>query len=166
MTHEHLSPDLVELLATFHRHGARVIVVGGEAVVYHGYPRFTGDLDLFYDRTPEGAARVFAALEEFWGGVVPAVGSAAELEEDDLVVQFGRAPDRVDLVSTLRGVHFDEAWSTRVEDTIRLPAGVVPIAFLSVELLLRNKAAVGRAKDVDDVEHLSAQRVARPRKPE
>lgn len=158
MTKEHLAPDIVELLALFHRHGARVILVGGEAVTYHGYARFTGAVDLVYDRCPSGAARVYSALAEFWGGRVPAVASAADLEQPDLVVQFGRVPHRIDLLSDLPGVDFEEAWATRVQDAIHLPSGDVPLAILSLNLLLRNKASVGRAKDLDDVEHLTEQR--------
>lgn len=158
MTKEHLSPDVLDLLATFHRHGARVILVGGEAVTYHGYARFTGDIDLFYDRSADGAARTYAALVEFWGGTVPAVASATDLEDEDVVVQFGRPPNRVDLFARLPGVSFEEAWAVRVVDAVHLEAGDLPIAILSLDLLVRNKQVVGRAKDLDDVEHLTAQR--------
>ena len=115
-------------------------------------------MDLFYDRAPEGAARVYSALREFWGGTVPAVRDAAQLEAQDIVVQFGRPPHRVDLFSHLPGVAFEEAWDTRTEDAVHLPTGDVPIAVLGLELLIRNKATVGRPKDLDDVEHLTEQR--------
>ena len=95
MTKEHLSPDIIELLATFHRHGARVILVG-EAVTYHGYARFTGDVDLFYDLSPDGAGRVYAALAEFWGGTVPAAPSRRRLRGGPGHADEGRGapPDR------------------------------------------------------------------------
>ena len=66
MTGEHLSRDLREFIRTLARHGVRFLVVGGEAVIHHGYPRLTGDLDLFWRRDANNAERLYAALAEFW----------------------------------------------------------------------------------------------------
>jgi hypothetical protein len=157
VTKEHLSPDVLELLGLLDVHGARVVLVGGEAVTYHGYARFTGDVDLFYDRTPAGARGLWGALQSFWGGAVPLVARPEDLEEEGLVLQYGRSPNRVDLLSSLVAVTFEEAWATRVEDVVHVPEGPVRLAILSRELLIRNKRAAGRPKDLDDAEHLEAQ---------
>lgn len=157
MTKEHLAPDVLELLRLLGVHGARVVLVGGEAVTYHGYARFTGDVDLFYDRSPGGARALWSALEAFWGGAVPLVADPRELEEEGLVLQYGRPPNRVDLLSSLVAVPFEEAWATRVEDVVHLPDGEIRLGILSRELLVRNKRAAGRPKDLDDAEHLERQ---------
>lgn len=66
--------------------------------MFYGYPRFTGDVDVFYDRSLPNAERLFATLPEFWGGPVPAVSTAAELAVEGMVFQFGRPPNRIDLL--------------------------------------------------------------------
>jgi hypothetical protein len=130
-----------------------VILVGGEAVTYHGYAPFTGDLDLFYDRSPDRAARTYAALAGFWGGSVPAVAGAADREDEDEDVQFGRPPNRVDLFSRLPGVPFEEAWARPVTSPSRSSRSTCSSG---------TSRSWGRPKDQDDVEHLTAQRRRRP----
>jgi hypothetical protein len=165
VTGEHLSADVQELLRLLHEHGVRYVIVGGEAVIHHGYPRLTGDIDLFYDRSAANAGRLFAALREFWQGDVPSVGEPAELTEEDIIVQFGRPPNRVDLLSTLAGVPFARAWRQRVTERLVAPArGELPVYFIGLADLLTNKRAAGRHKDLDDVEHLSRSRGAQPRR--
>lgn len=156
MTGEHLSADIQTLLRLFHRHEVRYLVVGGEAVVHYGYPRFTGDIDLFYDRSAANTARLFAALREFWSGEVPAVGEADELTEKGIVLQFGRPPNRVDLLSTLGSVRFAAAWRRRNLETLRLGRAKIPLPMISLRDLLQSKRDAGRHKDLDDVAVLSA----------
>jgi hypothetical protein len=161
VTGEHLAPDVRTLIRLLHAHRVRFLLVGGEAVIHHGYPRLTGDVDLFFEATPANARRLFAALEEFWAGPVPAVGSADELLEPGIVVQFGRPPNRVDLLSALGTVSFAGAWSRRVKETLRTREGNVPLPVIGLADLLRSKRDAGRHKDLDDVEHL--ERIARQR---
>ena len=73
------SPDVIEFLSLLEHHGVRYLIVGGEAVIYYGYTRLTGDVDFFYDREPRNADRLFSALSEFWGGTVPGISNAEEL---------------------------------------------------------------------------------------
>ena len=102
----HFSPDTVEFIRLFGAHQARYVVVGGEAVIYHGYPRFTGDINFFFSDAPDNVEAVFAALREFWGGTVPGIQSAQELAEPGVIVQFGRPPNRIDLLNRIDGVEF------------------------------------------------------------
>lgn len=79
MVSDYLSADIREFLRKLHAHQVRYLVVGGEAVIYHGYPRLTGDVDFFFEANAENARKLFGALQDFWGGEVPSVESAEEL---------------------------------------------------------------------------------------
>jgi hypothetical protein len=89
---DHFSPDVQELIEKLARHGVGFLLVGGEAVIYHGYPRLTGDVDLWYEQTADNATRLFAALREFWGGRVPGVETEKELSADRLIASTSSAP--------------------------------------------------------------------------
>ena len=156
MTGEHLAPDVRQLLRLLHAHRVRYLLVGGEAVIHHGYPRLTSDVDLFFDATPTNAGRLYAALAEFWAGPVPAVGGAEDLLEPDVVVQFGRPPNRVDLLGALGSVSFAAAWRRRIKVTLRGKGWHGPVPVIGFEDLIQSKRDAGRHKDLDDVEHLEA----------
>ena len=163
MTGEHLSPDVQELLQLLHRYRVRYLIVEGEAVIFHGYPRLTGDIDLFYDRTPSNVKRLFRALSDFWGGEVPAVDGPDDLLNPSVVVQFGRPPNRVDLLSSLGSVTFEGAWSRRVSESLRTIANTrCRVHLIGVRDLMRAKREAGRHKDLDDIEHLAALSKKRP----
>jgi len=152
---DHFSPDVQELVGLFATHAVRFLLVGGEAVIYHGYPRLTGDVDFWYEQTPENVTRLFAALREFWSGRVPGLEHEGDLLRPNVVVQFGRPPHRVDLVSSIDGVSFAEAWTSQVHDSLDLADGSKhPLGVIGLPDLVRNKRAAGRYKDLDDVEHL------------
>lgn len=142
------SPDTRDFLVLLARHQVRYLIVGGEAVIYYGYARLTGDIDFFCDRTSENVARLYSALHEFWEGTIPGVQSAHELFQQGLILQFGVPPNRID------GVEFREAWPRR--KTLRL--GVEPegplVHYIGIDDLIRNKRAAGRAKDLDDLRYL------------
>jgi hypothetical protein len=151
---EHFSPDVQQFMRILAKHGVRYLLVGGTAVIYHGYARLTGDTDFFYDCEAENAARLWQALLEFWDGNVPAVEGSNELTQGDLVVQFGRPPNRIDLIAGMGSVVFEDAWANRVEESILVGEEQVPVAILSLEHLRRAKTEAGRPKDLDDLEHL------------
>lgn len=156
MRGDHFSPDVRELVELLDRHGVRYLLVGGEAVIYHGYPRLTGDVDLWYEQTASNVARVYAVLHEFWSGPVPGVATASELLEPNVVVQFGRPPHRIDFVSAIDGVTFESAWPNRVKETLDLPDGRrLPLAVIGLADLVTNKRSAGRHKDLDDADHLA-----------
>ena len=140
--------DFCELLACFNASGVRALIVGAYALGFHGAPRMTGDLDVLVQPSAENAARVMAALASFGFGEVGL--SAADFERPDVVVQLGVPPVRVDLLTGLSGVTWDEAWAGRVAGEL----GHVPVAFIGLADLRRNKRAVGRHKDLADLEAL------------
>ena len=147
------SADLQDFLRLLHRHAVRYVVVGGAAVIHHGYPRFTGDVDFFYERTEENTRRLYDCLAEFWNGSIPEINDPSELMEEAVVFQFGRPPHRIDLLNTIDGVDFALAWQSRVEAV----TGGVPVHYIGKEALVANKQASGRYKDLDDIEHLNGE---------
>jgi len=157
------SPDVQEFLRLLASHSVRYVVVGGEAVIYHGYVRLTGDVDIFFDASPDNVARLFAALAVFWAGAVPGIASPGELATPGAIFMFGRPPNRLDLLNRIDGVVFDEAWATRVPSTVRVGDQDVEVPYIGLEALLKNKRAAGRAKDQDDLAYLEAARDARIR---
>ena len=143
--------DLIRLLA---RHNVKYLLVGGVAVIYHGYARLTGDVDLFFEPTKANAKRLFGALREFWGGDVPHVGSAKDLLAKGVIIQFGTRPNRIDLMNRITGVTFKEAWSGRVVETISTRGGGSSLPIIGKAALKKNKRSLGRHKDLDDLQYI------------
>ena len=150
----YFSPDIREFLTLLHRHEVRYVVVGGEAVIYYGHARLTGDIDFFYDAGPENAAALFRALLEFWGGNIPGVDRVEELCEEGVIVQFGRPPNRIDLLNRIDAVSFNAAWGTRRTVALETEEGEVPLHYVGLERLIENKQAAGRPKDLEDLAFL------------
>jgi hypothetical protein len=128
------------------------IVVGGHAVAFHGHPRFTGDIDFLLRPTYENAERLIGAVREFGFSDLPL--SPEDFSKPSTVVQLGYPPNRVDLLTSISGVDFDQAWGGRVAGEL----DGLPVFFLGWEELLENKRAAGRDKDLADVSKLSAVR--------
>ena len=143
-----LEKDLREFIELLNTLNVRYIVVGAYAVSYHGYPRFTGDIDLFVELSPENAKRIVNVIERF--GFAELGLSIDDFLKEGKVVQLGVAPNRIDLLTFLSGVAFQEAWATREEAEI----GGLTVPIISKEMLKRNKAASGRLQDLADLEHL------------
>lgn len=137
-----------EFVASLNRNEVRYVMLGGYAVAWHGHPRFTGDVDFFIGRTPENAARVVKAIEDF--GLACLGISAADLLAEESCVYFGAPPWRVDIINFATGITFEDAWASRVEGDI----DGTPCHIISRDLLLKNKRAIGRSKDIADVETL------------
>ena len=86
------SPDVLEFLRQLNNHGVRFMIVGGEAVIFYGHIRLTGDVDVFFDRSPGNAARLFEALQKYWQGVIPGLDDPSQLEDSGVVFQLGIYP--------------------------------------------------------------------------
>ena len=143
-----LQTDLREFIELLNSHKVEYVVVGGHAVAYHGHPRFTGDIDFFVRATSDNAEKLLAALEAFGFGNVGLDVHA--LTAPERIIQLGVPPNRIDVLTSISGVSFDRAWTTRA------PAELdgIPVAFLGRAALIENKRASGRAKDLADVAEL------------
>lgn len=145
-----MNDDFFDLLAALIRVEARFLVVGAYAMAVHGVPRATGDLDLWIERTPENAERVWRALAEF-GAPLQSLGiSPNDLEQPEIVAQIGLPPSRIDVLTGISGVQFADAWRERA--TIEVEGLALP--FLGRASLIRNKREAGRPKDLADLEAL------------
>jgi Nucleotidyl transferase of unknown function (DUF2204) len=143
-----LNRDLREFIALLNSTGVKYLVVGGHAVAFHGHPRFTGDIDFFVEPSSENARRLVAVLGQFgFGGL--GLGVEAFLEQET-VVQLGRAPNRIDLLTSIDGVQFQPAWTAKVPGEL----DGLPVHFIAREHLLANKRASGRPQDLADLDHL------------
>ncbi len=146
-----LNEDFRDMLEALVDAKVQFLIVGAHALAVHGLPRATGDIDLLVKPTPDNATRVIEALRAF-GAPIDAHGlSSADFTTPGTVYQVGLPPRRIDLLTEITGVPFDEAWRDRVHTTI---AGL-EIDVLGRQSLLRNKRATGRPKDLVDVAALS-----------
>jgi len=143
-----LQPDFRDLLASFADHGVEYVVVGGYALAFHGAPRYTGDLDLLVRPTPENAQRVMAALAAF--GFADLGLTVDDFTAPDRVVQLGVPPVRVDLLTAISGVTWEQAWSSRAAGAY----GDLSVPFIGRESFVANKRASGRLRDLADLEDL------------
>jgi len=143
-----LQKDLREFIELLNALEARYVVVGAFAVAYHGYPRYTGDIDLFIDISVENGERLLNAIKEFGLGELGL--TLSDLTHPDQVIQIGVSPNRIDLLTVLSGVSFAEAWASRELGEI----DGVSVPFISRDLLKRNKTASGRLQDLADLEYL------------
>ena len=141
-----MTPDFVEMLCALSDAGVEYLLVGAHARAVHGTPRATGDLDIWVRRTPENARAVRRALAAFGAPLHDL--SEADLLEPELVFQIGVAPNRIDLLTDVTGVAFDEAWPRKA--WLRLPGVEVPV--IGRDDYLANKRATGRLKDLADAE--------------
>jgi hypothetical protein len=143
-----VNPDFRDLLSAFNVAGVRFLIVGGYALAYHAHPRFTKDLDLLIEPTPENARRVHEALRSF-GAPLSGVGPE-DFASEGTVFQMGMAPNRIDVMTAIDGVSFAEAWDGRSESRY----GDQPAPVLGRAELIKNKRASGRPQDLVDVDLL------------
>ncbi|HEU0091788.1 MAG TPA: hypothetical protein VFS78_06750 [Vicinamibacteria bacterium] len=149
-----MNDDFRDLLAALLAAGARFLVVGAHALAVHGVPRATGALDVWIAADPDNARRVHGALVAF-GAPVAAMGVTREdFTHPDQVIQIGLPPRRIDVLTAISGVPFEEAWPERVTHDVQGLA----VPFIGRAALVKNKRAAGRAKDVADLEALGADR--------
>ncbi len=140
--------DFRELLVLFNAHHVEYMIVGGYALAFHGAPRFTGDLDVLVKPTPENAQRILAALGAF--GFASVGLSPGDFDHPDQVVQLGVPPVRIDLITSLTGLSWDEAFAGRTAGSY----GDVPVYYIGREQFIANKRTTGRKKDLADLEVL------------
>ena len=145
-----MNPHFVEILKAFRDEGVEHLVIGAHALAAHGHVRATLDIDIWVKPTEVNAGNTWRALQRF--GAPRSRLSPASFTQPDVVYQIGLPPNRIDFLTTIDGVAFDDAWAEKV------PCVVSGIAFnmLSLRHLLENKRATGRPQDLADVARLEA----------
>lgn len=143
-----VDPDFKEFIQSLNNNQVRYLVIGGYAVALHGHPRYTKDLDVWVDRTPENAERVVAALVEFGFGSLGL--TQADFLEAGQIIQLGHPPSRIDILLTLKGVEFGTCYEHRVIEENNETA----VNFIDLHNLIANKKATGRHQDLADVASL------------
>lgn len=143
-----LPNDFKDFLKLLNDHEADYLLVGGYAVGYHGYPRATVDLDIWIKRNRENAKKLVTIVKRF-GFDVKELNEALFTSKEK-IIRMGHPPLRIELLTSLSGVDFQECYEHRIVDTV----DDVQINIIGLDCLKKNKAAAGRHKDFDDLEHL------------
>lgn len=141
-----VQPDYRDLLELFNRHKVDYLIVGAYALAFHGAPRYTGDIDILVKPETDNAQRVIRAIDKFGFGSLGL--EITDFEEPDNVIQLGVPPVRIDIITSLSGVSWEEAFTGRVEGKY----GDTPVYYIGREQFIMNKRAVGRKKDLADIE--------------
>jgi hypothetical protein len=146
-----LNPDFRDMLSALNDAGTEYLIVGAYALAAYGMPRATGDIDIWIRPTPENAQRVWRALQTF-GAPLSRI-SVEDFTTPDLVFQIGIAPRRIDILTSISGVDFSEAWKARKS----LEVASQFLNILSRHHLIVNKRAAGRPKDLADLAWLESE---------
>lgn len=143
-----LPAEFKEFLKLLNSHRVEYLLIGGYAVGYHGYPRATGDMDLWVAIRQNNAEKLVVVLKEF-GLTSPQLSTDIFLQEDQ-IIRMGVPPMRIELLTTISGVDFDSCYSERIVDVI----DNVEVHIINLKHLKQNKQASGRHKDLDDLQYL------------
>jgi predicted nucleotidyltransferase len=140
--------DFKEFLQLLKNHEVKYLLIGGWAVSYHGYPRFTADMDIWIEASPENALKVVETLRDF--GFTSTQISSSIFTTPHSIVRMGHPPLRLEITTSIDGIHFEDAYPRRIYDTL----DGVEVCLLDLASLRANKRASGRPKDLDDLENL------------
>jgi predicted nucleotidyltransferase len=146
-----LNDDYKEMLQSLSEENVKFLLVGAYALAVHGFPRATKDIDFFVWATPENAANLIRALMKF-GAPMEGI-SEADFSSEGIIFQIGNSPRRIDIVTTIDGIKFDQAYANRTMFSIE----GLQVPVISLEDLIANKRASGRAQDLADIEKLESQ---------
>jgi len=145
-----IEKDFSEFIALLNTHEVRYLLVGGFAFSFYAEPRYTRDIDFLIDTAAGNVERLMSALEDFGFGATGL--KATDFQKPGKTVQLGHEPIRIDMLTSIEGVTFREAWPNRVAGKY----GGQTVYFISKEDLIRNKRALGRTRDLADIEKLEA----------
>jgi len=148
-----LDSNFKEFIQLLNAHGVKYLVVGGFAVAFHGYPRYTKDIDFWIWAEPENAERILRAIHDFGLGSLGL--QASDFLDPDNVIQLGYEPNRIDLLTQLEGIDFEECYNLRHEVEFE----DVPLNFIDLDNLIKSKRIAGRLKDLADAEKLEKQKM-------
>jgi hypothetical protein len=145
-----LPKDWKEFIGSLNSGEVDYLIVGAFALAFHGFPRYTGDIDILVRATPDNARKVTQVLSDF--GFASLGLSPEDFLTPGQVIQLGLAPNRIDLLTSITGVEFEDAWRDRVAADL----DGVPVLFIDRESLIKNKKATGRTRDRADIEALGS----------
>ena len=143
-----LSKDFREFIELLNENKVSYLVVGGYAVAFHGHPRYTKDLDIWIALSPDNANKMMEALKKFGFGSLGL--KADDFLKSDQIIQLGYPPNRIDILTTLKDLKFQDCYKTKVQVEIQ----GLQIDFIDIENLKKNKRATGRPQDLADAENL------------
>lgn len=143
-----LNPDFKEFFQLLNANDVRYLIIGGYAVAFHGYPRYTKGIDLWIWIDQDNAQKVVKSLRDF--GFESLGLKPEDFLEADTIIQLGYAPNRIDLIMGVAGVDFEECYPLRVIEEV----DGVPLGFIDLENLKKTKRASGRLQDLADIENL------------
>ena len=143
-----LNQDFKEFIKSLNDNQVKYLVIGAYALAVHGHPRYTKDLDIWIDKTPENTAKLIQALEQFGFGSLGL--KAADFLTPRQVIQLGFPPNRIDLLNDPEGIDFENCYSNKFEIII----DEISVNFIDLENLKKNKKATGRLQDLADLENL------------
>ena len=143
-----LSKDFREFIELLNAHNVQYLVVGGYAVAFHGYPRYTRDIDVWVRLEMSNAQKLLCALEDFGFGSLEL--KIEDFMDSEQVVQLGYPPNRIDILTGLEGINFEKCYAARIE----VISEGTKINFIDLESLKKNKRATGRHQDLADLEAL------------
>lgn len=144
-----LTKDLKEFVALLNAAKVKYLLVGGHAVAFHGHPRYTGDVDFYVEPSLENGAKLAQVFIDFGFGDLGF--KASDFTEQGTVIQLGRPPYRIDILPSLDGIEFEEAWASKIETIF----DGEPMPIISKEMLVKNKMATARPQDLADVDKLN-----------
>ncbi len=143
-----LNQDFKEFIELLNANEVQYLVVGGYAVGFHGHPRYTGDIDFWVAISRENAEKIIVVLREFGMSVLAL--QAEDFMKEDMIIQIGYEPNRIDILTSVTGISFEDCYSQKV----RAEFDDITVDFIDIRNLKINKAASGRGKDIGDLENL------------
>jgi len=144
-----LNPDFKDFVKLLTENKVEYLIVGGYAVGIHGYPRYTGDLDIWINDTTENAKLVLKCVEDF--GFASYNLAVSDFTKPGNIIQLGYPPVRIDIINQADGVNFDECYKNKKDVT----ADDITLYFIGYDDLLKNKKTTSRPRDIDDIENLT-----------
>jgi len=143
-----LNPDFKEFIQLLNANQVKYLIIGGYAVAIHGHPRYTKDIDIWVEMSSENAIKLITALDQFGFGSLGL--SAQDFQTPNQIIQLGYPPNRIDLITTPDGIDFETCYPSKTEIII----DNIPVQFIDLENLRKNKKASGRLQDLADLENL------------
>ena len=143
-----LNQDFKEFIQLLNKNQVKYLVIGGYAVAIHGHPRYTKDIDIWLEMSEENSQKLIKALTEFGFGSLGLTPDA--FQTPDQIVQLGYPPSRIDLITTPDGIDFQTCYDSKIEVILR----DIPVNFIDLDNLKKNKLASGRLQDLADLEKL------------